>query len=167
MSDDQNLHRFQSWLREYRGILYKVARAFSTTPDDRDELLQELIIRLWTTMSGFRGDSRPSTWIYQVALNRALTWRRDQTRRTRRLVPLALIPEPQIRAEIDVERIDRLYEAIHRLNDVDRSLVLMSLDGCSYSEMAAVMDITETNVGARLSRSRRLLAERLQETGDD
>ena len=76
---------FKSWLEEHRGILVKVARSFATVSADIDDLQQEMRLQLWISLSSFAGEAKPSTWIYRVCLNTALTWRRGTARRENRL----------------------------------------------------------------------------------
>jgi RNA polymerase sigma-70 factor (ECF subfamily) len=61
------------------------------------------------------------------------------------------------------DRLEWLYERIGRLNPVDRSLILLSLDGLSYREMAEVLGISESNVGVKLHRIKQRLTEMSEE----
>ncbi len=72
---------FQKWLDEHQGIVAKVIRSFTQTPTDAADLRQEMLLQLWTSLASYAGQSKPSTWIYRVCLNTALTWRRTNTRR--------------------------------------------------------------------------------------
>src|SRR3954468_6629307 len=76
---------FGSWVQEHRGILVKVARSFAPVPADAADLQQEMLLQLWTSLSSFAGQAKPSTWIYRVCLNTALTWRRGTVRRENHL----------------------------------------------------------------------------------
>jgi RNA polymerase sigma-70 factor (ECF subfamily) len=61
------------------------------------------------------------------------------------------------------ELVARLYVAIRRLPKVDAALVLLYLDDLSYREMAEVLGLSETNVGVKLNRARKTLAEMMKE----
>ena len=154
--------RFLTWLSEYRGMLVRVSRSFTDAPDDFDDLFQEILFRLWDSALAFRGESSAGTWVYRVALNRALRWRKSENRRRsrvsltpRELTDLACEPVS------DDDRTADLYAAIRKLKKVDRALIFMSLEGFSYRDIADVMDLTETNVGARLTRIRNRLCKLL------
>lgn len=151
--------RFTECVRDHAAILHKTANGFAP-PGDRDDLKQELLLALWKALPGFRGDCQPSTFVYRVAHNAALTWKRAR-RGDERLDPLDLhvyaLPASTPACN-DRERLERLYAAIRRLPPLDRSLVLLSLDGVSYDEIAALHGLTATNVGARLTRARQKLA---------
>ncbi len=163
MNDSGREELFTQWIAEHRGIVVKVARSFTTTHADTDDLMQEILVRLWASIDNYRGDAKPSTWIYRVALNRALTWHRDTSRRriespTDELQTLVASTSAE-----DQFRLNRLYEQIRQLSEIDRSLMLLSLDGLSYAEMSAITDISESNVGARLSRARTQLFALIEE----
>lgn len=152
---------FRQWLDRHRGILVSISAGFAA-PDDRDDLIQEMMIALWHAVPRFRGEASAATFIYRVAQNTALVWQRG---RRRRPAETGLDPEladgddrsPAMVLE-QATRDERLYRAIRRLAAIDRSLVLMQLDGLAYRDMAEVTGLTESNVGVRLNRARRQLA---------
>lgn len=164
---------FQSWLEEHRGIIVKVTRSYAATPVDAADLQQELMLQLWISLPGFNGQAKPSTWIYRVCLNTALTWRRGATRRTRHIDPEAdparIATETASPAEYASEReiLDQLYTAIQAVPDFDRALVLLMLDGLTYREIAEVTGLTENHVGVALTRARQRLATRLKGITDE
>jgi RNA polymerase sigma factor (sigma-70 family) len=149
--------RFQTWITDHLGVLHRIARAFATGSDQQD-LLQELLVTVWRAAPSFRGESAPATFIFRVAHNRALTWRRGEARRR-------LHDEAYRRLHVEEEPggdaalLDRLYAAIRQLAPLDRSLMLLALEGQSYAEIAALQGLSESNVGARLSRAREKLIQ--------
>src|SRR5688572_31643864 len=72
---------FDSWLNAHKGVLFKAVRAYAFTRSDQEDLFQEIAAQLWISVPGFRGNSAPSTWIYRVALNTAISWSRKEVRR--------------------------------------------------------------------------------------
>lgn len=152
--------RFQAWVGEHGGVLHRIARAFAVG-EDRHDLLQELLLALWRAAPAFRGESAEATFIFKIAHNRALTWRRSEARRRHRQSEYERL---QIEEEAGEDpQIERLYTAIRRLKSVDRSLVLLSLEGQSYADIAAIHGLSETNVGARLTRARKTLAHMMED----
>jgi RNA polymerase sigma-70 factor (ECF subfamily) len=164
---------FQSWLETHRGIVIKVARSFAPAAADVADLQQELLLQLWLSLPNFSGQSQPSTWIYRVCLNTALTWRRGTTRRENRMesradlgVMAAPVASPAEHAG-DHEIIEKLYASIHALPMFDRALVLLSLDGLAYREIAEITGLTENHVGVALTRARKRLAALLKGVTDE
>lgn len=148
--------RFQNWVSEHVSVLHRVARAFATGADQQD-LLQEMLIAVWRAAPAFRGDSAPSTFIFRVAHNCALTWRRGEARRRLRAADYQRLHVEDVSGEDPL--LEQLYAAIRQLEPLDRSLVLLSLEGQGYAEIAALHGLSETNVGARLSRARQKLTQ--------
>ena len=158
---------FKRWLEQHSGLVFKVAYAFAPNDADRDDLVQEILLQLWRSLPRFEGKAKESTWIYRVALNTALAWRRGEHKRDAAQTPVFAIeelPEPD-----DLERrereelVARLYAAIRQLPKVDAALVLLYLDDLSYREMADVLGLSESNVGVKLNRARKELAELMKE----
>lgn len=150
---------FQAWVSEHVGVLHRIARAFALGADQHD-LLQELLLALWRAAPAFRGDSAPTTFIFRVAHNRALTWRRSEARRRHRQSEYERLRVEETTGE--GPQIERLYAAIRKLEAVDRSLMLLSLEGQSYAEIAAIHGLSETNVGARLTRTRKKITQLME-----
>lgn len=160
---------FDAWLRQHAGIPHHVAHGFAEGPD-REDLMQELLVALWKSIPAFRGECSAATFIYRVCHLAALTWRRTKRNRDRRMERYRMTSEAGMdgarapdgaagpEAEPDEVLLEKLYAAIRRLPDLERSLILLSLDGLSYREMSAVHGISESHVGVRLHRARRQLA---------
>jgi RNA polymerase sigma-70 factor (ECF subfamily) len=166
-SDDSRETVFRRWLTEHTGLVFKVARTFAPSDSDRDDLVQEILLQLWRSLPRFEGKAKESTWIYRVALNTALAWHRGENKRRATQTPLPTIeelPEPDdlVRRERE-ELVANLYAAIRRLPKVDAALLLLYLDDLSYREMADVLGLSETNVGVKLNRARKTLAELMKE----
>jgi RNA polymerase sigma-70 factor (ECF subfamily) len=159
---------FKQWLGEHKGLMFKVVRAYAASPEDQDDLFQEILLQVWSSIPAFQGKAKISTWIYRVALNTAFVWKRGEKKHRRRhQLLIAANQEPNLdedRADAQRKReiLDSLYAEIRKLPKVECSLVLLYLDGLSYREMADVLGISETNVGVKLNRIKKRLAESLK-----
>ena len=164
---------FQSWLEAHRGIVVKVTRSFASAPADAADLQQVLLLQLWLSLPKFAGQAKPSTWIYRVCLNTALTWRRGTARRENRIEPNAdlsrIAADTTSPAERAGERelLEQLYAAIHSMPDSDRAMVLLLLEGLAYREIAEITGLTENHVGVALTRARKRLALSLKGITDE
>jgi RNA polymerase sigma-70 factor (ECF subfamily) len=154
---------FKAWLQEHRAILYKVTRSFARSATESADLAHELQLQVWNSIPGFSGNSKASTWIYRVCLNTALAWRRTADRRSGKVeagVDLAGLATSLASPAEDAsqrELLERLYAAVHGMDDFDRALVLLMLDGLAYREIAEVTGLSENNVGVSLTRARQRL----------
>ena len=157
MSETEQQEIFEDWLGQYRSVIFKVVKAYAFIKADQDDLFQEIIIQVWHSVPNFRQQSSVATWLYRISLNTAIKW----VRKERRHSP----PEPldqfeqllqESRQPMD-ERLTWLYEAIHKLDEIDRSVTLLMLDDFSYKEMADILGISESNVGVKINRIKKQL----------
>jgi RNA polymerase sigma-70 factor (ECF subfamily) len=160
---------FDTWLRDHAAILHHVANGFASGAD-RHDLMQELMLAVWHAVPAFRGAARPSTFIFRVTHNAALTWKRAERNYRRRIDSLhdeqsSVPPVHSNDASVETpdDALELLYGAIRRLEPLDRSLVLLQLDGVSYAQIADIHGLTESNVGVRLNRLKQKLTAIIQE----
>lgn len=162
---------FAEWLDAHGAVLHHVANGFAAGAD-RDDLMQELLLAVWKATPAFREGAKPSTFIYRVAHNAALTWKRTRKNYRKRIDAFDVSPLREQRTPPEIssrerETLELLYEAIRRLPPVDRSLILLHLDGVSYAEMAAIHGLSEGNVGVRLTRLKQKLSDAMKEVSDE
>ncbi len=164
MLDSERDRIFNEGLVGHKGILFKVAHAYAFEHADRQDLFQEIVIQIWRSVDAFRGESSVPTWMYRVALNTAIAWTRKEDRHQRGKQPLAVVEGLLTTASAAPDpRVEWLYRQIAQLKDVDRSVALLLLDGFSYREIAAIVGITESNVGVKINRIKSALAGRRAE----
>jgi RNA polymerase sigma-70 factor (ECF subfamily) len=163
MDERKQKQIFDEWLSQHKGIIFKIIRAYAFTPNDADDLFQEISLQVWRSIPEFRGESKPSTWIYRVALYTATVWvRKEKTQ-----------PLTQSLADVEHaltvtnrprdERSEWLYQQIGQLEPIDRSVCLLLLDGFSYKEMAEILGISESNVGVKVHRIKQYLIQESKE----
>ena len=163
MPDDEQTSLFMTWLDEHGSSVMKVARAYTLTNDECQDLAQEILLQAWRSLPGFAGKASPATWFYRVALHTALNWhRKDMPRRSKQrpLLEVQALPAVADSGEHAQQRetVEQLYQAIQQLPRTDAALVLLYLDELSYREMAEVLGISESNVGAKLNRAKKALS---------
>ena len=78
MTKDKLSEQFLSVFEENTGIIIKISRAFTKTTHDREDLINDIALELWKSFERFKGDSKISTWIYRVALNTAINYKRKK-----------------------------------------------------------------------------------------
>ena len=153
---------FERTIRENAGVLHKLCRVYTFNPDEYEELFQEMLVQIWRSTENFRGEAKISTWIYQICINTALSFRSKLARRKKRFETLDgkifVQPAPDIAED---ERLGKLYATIRELKPIDRAIVSLYLDEKSYEETANILGISKTNVATRLMRLKKQLMEKL------
>ncbi len=160
MSDENHKAVFLKWLEEHGSSVMKVARAYTLTGEERQDLAQEILLQAWLSVGRFEGHSSAATWFYRVALQTAMNWhRKEKPRRVRQkpFLEMEAVAGGGTDAAEQREIVDRLYQAIRQLPKGDAALVLLYLEELSYREMADVLGISESNVGVKLNRAKKAL----------
>jgi RNA polymerase sigma-70 factor (ECF subfamily) len=149
--------------------LGRLAASYTNTSSDRDDLLQDIALAVWQALRTFRGECSPRTFLFRIAHNRAIAY----LARRRSRVPAAAgdveadeVHDPAPDPESGLAREQtaaHLRSAIHRLPLVYRQVIMLALEDMGYGEIAEVLGISESNVGARLTRARQLLREALEQ----
>ena len=168
LSNDSREAQFKRWVSEHGGAVLKVARAYTRTAEDGQDLVQEILLQLWRSAPQFEGCASEFTWVYRVALNTALAWRRrERLRRTRHEPSLkeldCLAAESEAFTPEQRELVELLYAAIRQLPPAEAALILLYLDDLSYRQMADVLGISESNVGVKLNRAKKALHSLMQD----
>ena len=157
MTEKEHEHIFEDWLNQYKGLIFKVVRAYAFTAMDQDDLFQEIIIQVWHSIPTFRQESSVITWIYRISLNTAIKWVRKERKHSQvETLDHAEHILQESGLKID-ERLTWLYEEIYKLDEIDRSITLLLLDNFSYKEMADILGISESNVGVKINRIKKHL----------
>ncbi len=167
MTDAERNTIFAEWIEAHKAILFKVARAYGSTHSDREDLFQEIALQVWHSVDAFRGEAAVSTWIYRVALNTALAWKRSDTKHSHGRQDLDVASGLLVAPEVRDPRLDWIYARIAELDEVNRSLALLMLDGFSYREMSQILGLSESNVGVKINRIKAALAAQLAKEEHD
>jgi RNA polymerase sigma-70 factor, ECF subfamily len=112
-------------------------------------------VQLWRSYGRFDEDGRFSTWMYRIALNTAISFARSRNRKDARVAlaePAILERIPASTGEPQDERIERIYELVNRLDELNRAVMLLYLDDHSHAEIAAILGISPSNAGTKISR---------------
>jgi len=157
---------FEQLLSAQEGRMYAVALRMCGNREDAQDCMQEAMIRIYRAISSFKGQSSFSTWVYRVTMNSCLDELRRRKARTATsldaMVENGFAPTDESdtpeRHTLQAEQRRLLEKTIAELpEDMRAAIVLRDIQGCSYDEIAQVL---ETNVGtikSRISRGRERL----------
>lgn len=162
--DDQNkTDLFMDVLENYKGIIYKVANSYCKLPEERKDLVQEIIFQLWRSFERFNIEYKYSTWIYRIALNVAISFYRKEQRRPRGSDWSAgeIFNIPEMGDEQEKERdLNILQQFIAELKEIDKAIMLLYLEEKKYREIGEILGYSETNVATRIGRIKSALKQK-------
>ena len=146
-------------IEQHSGIIHKVIYLYVDDYQDKKDLYQEVLLQAWKSVSRFKNDSAFSTWLYRVALNTVLTYRRKEKRMT------------EVKNSIDVleyetsktnENSDRLLHAIKQLDDISKTVIMLHLESYSNDEISDITGLSKGNVSVKLHRVKTQLKAKLK-----
>lgn len=173
MHDEDHKSLFMTWLGEHGSSVMKVARAYTLTSEECQDLAQEILLQAWRSMPKFEGKASAATWFYRVALHTAMNWHRKDRPRRASQQPMLEVQNLAAKGTDSAEQIqqretvEQLYQAIAQLPKTDAALVLLYLDELSYREMAEVLGISQSNVGVKLNRAKKALHALMNGASDE
>lgn len=150
---------FLTVMEQHKGIIYKIAHAYCRDPEDRKDLVQEIIYQLCRSFGSYDDRYKYSTWIYRIALNVAISFYRKNRRRADRAGPLLTDEIVFQETEEDAQRLQQLRLFIDGLKKLDRAIMILYLEEKSHKEMADILGLTTTNIATRLGRIREKLRQ--------
>lgn len=148
---------FLEQVNAHIGIIHKVINLYADDAGERSDLQQEVLYQAWRSYKNFRGEAKFSTWLYRLSLNTVLTHNRRKTKTT----DLKHDREPTT-DETYKDEAEQLWYEIKRLEEVDRALITLHLEGYGNGEVAEIMGVKANAVGVRLHRVKKHLQKRLQ-----
>lgn len=146
---------FTRLIQDNQGIVHKVCRIYTDSPEAHEDLFQEIVLQLWKSFDSFKGDSKFSTWMYRVGLNTAITLIR---KKERSIATTSIDSQAYFDVkmnEVDEEKEEQLkllYASIKKLNEVERALVLLYLEDLPYKEISETLGISEVNARVKMNR---------------
>ena len=129
---------------------------------ESDDMFQEICIQAWRAYPQFKGDSKFSTWLYRVAINTAISWiRKEKKHQLDNSEDEKMFgihdDTPFYVEEEKKEQVSSLHRAIKKLNDVDRTLVLLYLEEVAYADIAEILGLTVNNIKVKMNRVKKRL----------
>jgi RNA polymerase sigma factor (sigma-70 family) len=155
--------RFLAHIDLHKGILFKIAKMYASKAVSKDDLVQEMLYQLWKSYDKFRGESEFKTWLYRVCLNTVLLIYKAESKQ----------PDPkeiQIQEQINItneddDKLTYFYNAVKKLNEVEKALIFYFLEGLNHKEIARNMGISEVNTRVKLLRTKDKLKEIIKSQG--
>jgi len=144
--------RFNSIIDENRNRVGRIARVYAG--GDAEDLVQEILMQVWRSLPSYDQKAKLSTWCYRIAINTAISWRRNATRRKRQP------PENRVATDSlssrssfsnEAQLLDRFLDS---MSEIDRAVLLMYLEDLTSEEIAESIGVSNGAIRTRISRIR-------------
>lgn len=157
-----NQKEFLKILSAYQRIIHKVNQIYFKSKADKDDNFQEVVYQLWRSFQSLQNKEKPASWIYAVAINTSISKvRKDSRLEFRDSVPDIEIVDPYEQQEHS-ENYQRLLNALYKLNEIDKSIMLLYMEDYSYEEIAEIVGMIPSNIGVRIYRLKSQLQKQLK-----
>lgn len=172
---------FGKLVEKYSSFVYRTVFYDIKKHEDAEDLAQEVFIKAYKALLGFRRDSEFSTWLYRICKNTVYDYIRKNSRE--KSIPISELSsgdendreyeiaddsgkyDPE-RTFLKNETSEIVNEAISSLSEEHRSIIVMrDIEGYSYSEIAEILSLEEGTVKSRISRARGALKKKLELKG--
>ncbi len=162
---------FSELVVRHQEKIFNAVYRFCSNWEDACDITQRAFINAYRKLAEFKGDSAFTTWMYRIAFNQSVSHRRESGRH--KAISLYNRDEESLREpgyeENPTERMEsddsrrKVQQALAALAEEDRKIiVLKDLQGYSYDEIAAILDIPKGTVRSRLHRARLALRTKLK-----
>lgn len=143
---------FRNLINRHKDTIYSVCLMFAPCQDDANDLMQEVMIRLWKGFGTYRGEGDEKGWVWRVAMNTCISQDGKRKKYTTDVPVEDLLGEKT--DTVDNRQVRLLHDRIHSLKPFDRAIVLLWLEDLSYEEIGEIVGISPKNVSVRLVRIR-------------
>ena len=155
-SRKEHKKRFTDLIEKNKGIIHKISLMYTSTINDKEDLIQEICFQLWRSYGNYKEISKFSTWLYRIALNTAIS---SVRRKKRSIETVELDPEKHylLKDNDKEDKTRNLFRALSMLNKIDRAIILLWLEKKKYDEISEIMGLSRSAVSVRLVRIRNKL----------
>ena len=152
--NQSNAELFDSLYSEYRKMVMTICRGYMKGDIElASDLTQDVFINVWNSISKFRNDASYKTWIYRITVNTCLLQIRSERKKVN--VPIEEALEKSDVTDVSqTENEQALYQAIGKLEAVERLMIMMVLEELPQEDIAQIMGITENNLRVKIHRAK-------------
>jgi len=154
---DPDVEAFETMYREHSPRIYSMACRMAGSPQDGEDLLQEIFLQAYRKMASFKGESSLGTWLYRLALNHCLDYVRSRRAKMNKLTETLDAEhsvEPTAARQTPIAKLD-LDRAIERLPDGCReAFVLHDIEGFDHKQVGELLGIAEGTSKSQVFKAR-------------
>ncbi|MEL7123536.1 MAG: sigma-70 family RNA polymerase sigma factor [Bacteroidota bacterium] len=140
---------FVEQIQLHKGLINKVVFFYANHDQDRHDLYQEILYQSWKSYKHFKGDAKFSSWLYRISLNVAISFLRKKTK------DIGSVEVNNTKTDTSAKEL--LEEILSVLNPVEKSIVLLLVEGYEQAEIAEILGMSKVNIRVKIHRLRKKL----------
>lgn len=158
--------KFKKVYEQSKDKVYRLCLGFMGNKIDADDLFQEVLIKVWNNLDTFRNESNIDTWIYRITTNTALLTLNRKTKLKKKEIDyqpnIPHYESDNLNSTDKEQEVKKLYKAISTLKEIDRIIIGLLLENCSYDDISNITGLKTSNVGVRINRIKKTLSKKLK-----
>lgn len=136
--------------------LFRICSIYSKDDEDAKDLFQEVLVHIWRSMNTFKANSGIGTWMFRIALNVCLRFKSKNTKNQNRFIRLDSVTITNIGSlqysEVENEKLNSLRKCMKELNEADKAIVSLYLEGIAYREISIILGLSENHIAVKIKR---------------
>ena len=153
-------------IQDYRASIFKICLGYSKSPEDAEDLFQEVLINIWRGLKSFRNESNIKTWVYRITVNTCLLKQRKKSVKTTSLENVDGLWDLYDRQNNGNQGpLQKLMATIQQLPEKDKLIILLYLEDLTHKEIGVVVGITSNYVGVKINRIKQKLSNKIKTHG--
>ena len=158
---------FSEVYEKYKGKIWGLISKYAPARHDREDLFQEIFLKVHKSLDRFRGDSDIGTWLFRIAVNEAINFGRKKSR----IVKIEQIIEKlsifkKAQEPVEIEEDIRQWAPLKALNNRQKlTLIMAEVEEMKISDIAKYLKISEGTVKSNLFRAKGILRKELEKGG--
>jgi RNA polymerase sigma-70 factor (ECF subfamily) len=153
---------FEDIYKRYAPQIFRVCLGYTNDADRAKDMVQDTFISVWENLGKFRNQSQISTWIFRIATNKCLRSLEVAKRMPPAQLPLHLPDTPE---ESPEEKLSFLYQCIAELQETERVIISLELEGLPQADIASIIGLSNGNVRVKIHRIKEKLAQKFKAYG--
>lgn len=153
---------FEQLLENNKAKIYRLCKVYAVSPLEPQDLFQEVIFTIWKSLSTFKGNSNIDTWIYRITINVCLRLKQKSEKtdsKTLQLESIQFIPIEITTEDEQQEKYDALTSCISKLNNENKTIIILYLEKLKYKEIAEITGLTENHIAVKMKRIKKILLD--------
>lgn len=155
---------FEDLIQKNEDRIYRICRSYLKNREEIPDLYQEILIQIWKSIDRFRSESTWSTYLYRIALNTAIKFKRKSSKNKEYARVDIVVEDSSTQSnKVDKEkRLNAMHACIQMLNDGDKLLITLVLEDLTYKEIAEILDSNTNLIGVRINRVKKRIMKLME-----
>jgi RNA polymerase sigma-70 factor, ECF subfamily len=149
---------------ECKGKVWSLVSRYVSLRQDKEDLFQEVFIKIHRALPRFRGEASVETWIYRIVANTSINYlnKRNRYKKLKEVLSTLRFVEDEVDVEID----ESLFKPLEKLNPQQRMIVLLSdVEEIKLDDIAEMLRIPVGTVKSNLHRAREIIKKEVESNG--